>query len=293
LGEVVAGAQIRTFSQRVTNSSSAHSGTGAGVGAPTVSDIQISRDTDVHSPIIAYIGATGQAIDTAQITLAGGALTIQLNQVMIGLVASDSTQDGVPLEKLTLSFRSITWTYTSGGTSTTVTYDSADDSSSGGGGFNHNFVFFGPGVDPIAFPGQTPFSKLTLQLTNSSSAHAGTGAGTGTADLSPLTLVTGVSAQTVGQLGPALRGQNIQTAMAHFTAIAAPDQSGGVATVDRMRYVMAGTVFVTTVAIDTTPAGTLQETLGFDFSRITWTAQSLTGGPDVTQTFNLATQTAH
>jgi hypothetical protein len=56
---------------------------------------------------------------------------------------------------------------------------------------------------------------------------------------------------------------------------------------------MAGVVLVTLVAIDTTPAGALQETLGFDFSRITWTAQSLTGGPDVTQTFNLATQTTH
>jgi hypothetical protein len=77
--------------------------------------------------------------------------------------------------------------------------------------------------------------------------------------------------------------------MAHFTALTAPDPTtGSVATVDRMRYEMAGTVFVTSVAIDTTPAGTLQETLGFDFSRITWTAQSLTGGPDVTQTFNIA-----
>ncbi|HJX64275.1 MAG TPA: hypothetical protein VJ860_10040, partial [Polyangia bacterium] len=219
----------------------------------------------------------------------GGALAIQLNQVIIGQVASDSTQDGVPLEKLTLSFRSIAWTYTSGGTSTTVTYDSADDSSSGGGGFNHNFVFFGPGVDPSAFANQTPFSKLSLQLTNSSSAHSGTGSGSGRTDISPLTLVTGVSAQTVGHLGPALRGENIQPAMAHFTALTAPDPTtGNVATVDRMRYLMAGTVLVTSVAIDTTPAGALQETLGFDFSRITWTAQSLTGGPDVTQTFNIA-----
>jgi len=293
LGEVVAGAQIRTFSQRVTNSSSAHSGTGAGAGIATVSDIQISRDTDVHSPIISYVAATGQAIDTAEITLAGGALTIQLNQVIINQVASDSTQDGVPLEKLNLSFRSITWTYTSGGTTTTVTYDSAQGSSSSTGGYNQNFVFFGPGVNQSAFPGQTPFSKLTLQLTNSSSAQTGTGAGSGTTDISPLTLVTGVSAQTVGHLGPALKGLNLQNATARFTALAAPDQNGGVATVDRMRYAMAGTVLVTTVAIDTTPAGTLQETLGFDFSRITWTAQSLTGGPDVTQTFNLATQTSH
>jgi hypothetical protein len=45
---------------------------------------------------------------------------------------------------------------------------------------------------------------------------------------------------------------------------------------------MAGMVYVTLVAIDTTPAGALQETIGFDFQRLTWTAESLTGGPPVT-----------
>ena len=121
LGNVVTGAQIRTFAQQVSNSATSHSGTGSGSGTATVSDIQISRDTAVHSPTIAFIAAYATAINTAQITLAGGALTIQLNQVFINQVASDSTQDGVPLEKLSLSFESITWTYTSGGTSTTVT----------------------------------------------------------------------------------------------------------------------------------------------------------------------------
>jgi hypothetical protein len=89
-------------------------------------------------------------------------------------------------------------------------------------------------------------------------------------------------------LVPALRGQDITSATAHFTALAAPGQDGHIATVDRLRYEMAGTVFLTSVVIDTTPAGALQETVGFDFSRITWTAQSLTGGPDVTQTWNIA-----
>jgi type VI protein secretion system component Hcp len=290
---VVTGAPIRTFSQQVSNSASAHSGAGSGTGTVTVSDIQISRDSDQQSPTISFIAAKAQAVETAQITLAGGALTIQLNQVFINQVASDSTQDGVPLEKLSLTFQSITWTYTSGGSSTTVSYDSDQGTGGGGGSFNHTFVFFGPGVDSSAFANQTPFSKLALQLTNSVSGHSGSGAGSGTATVSPLTLVTGVSAQTVAHLDPVVKGQPIPNATAHFTALAAPDQNGNVATVDRMRYDMAGTVFVTTVAIDTTPAGTLQETLGFDFSRITWTAQSLTGGPDVTQTFNIATQTAH
>ena len=289
LGVVVTDAQIRTFSQQVSNTISAHGGPGSGSGTATVSDIQISRDSDINSPTIAFIAARGQMLNTAQITLAGGALTIVLNHVYLNQVGSDSTQDGVPLEKLSLSFDSITWTYTSGGSSTTVTYDRVQGSGSSGGPFNHNFVFFGPGVDPSNFAGQTPFSKLAIQLTNTSSAGSGGGSGAGTPDISPLTLVTGVSAQTVAHLGPAVRGQDIQTAMAHFTALAAPDQ-GNNATVDRMRYQMAGLVFVTSVAINTTPAGTLQETLGFDFSRITWTAQSLTGGEDVTQTWNLATQ---
>jgi|GEM_PF-6555715 hypothetical protein len=95
-----------------------------------------------------------------------------------------------------------------------------------------------------------------LQLNNSASGHSGTGSGSGSATISPLTLVTGVTAQTVAHLGPAIAGQDVQNATARFTALAAPDQAGNVATVDRMRYDMAGTVFVTSVAIDTTPAGT-------------------------------------
>ena len=45
-------------------------------------------------------------------------------------------------------------------------------------------------------------------------------------------------------------------------------------------------VLVTTVAIDTAPDGTLRDTVGFQLTKITWTAQSLTGGPDVSQTWD-------
>ena len=278
LGNLVTDAKIRTFSHKVENTASGHVGSGAGSGTAVVSPIEIGRDSDIKTPAISQAAVRGQDLTHAEIVLAGGALTITLSgAVYLNEVSTDSTQDGVPIEKLILTFSQATWTYTSGGTTTTTTYYA--DGGGGGGMTRPNFVYFGPGVDPSAFANQIPFSKLSLQLTNSVSAHSGAGAGTGTANVSPLTLVTGVTAQTVLQLGAAAAGHDITGASAHYPV---PDPNDSTKTIDRLRYDMAGIVYVTLVAIDTTPAGALQETIGFDFQRLTWTAESLTGGPPVT-----------
>lgn len=55
--------------------------------------------------------------------------------------------------------------------------------------------------------------------------------------------------------------------------------------VDRMRYDMED-VKVLSVAIDTSPTGTLQDNMGFALRKVTWTAQSLTGGEDVTESWD-------
>jgi len=278
LGTLVVDANIRTFSHKVENTVSAHSANGAGSGTAVVYPIEIGRDSDIKTPVISLAATRGEDLEQAKIVLAGGALTITLSGVVyLNEVSTDSTQDGVPIEKLILTFGKATWTYTSGGTSTTTTYFA--NGGGGGGMTGPNFVYFGPGVDPSAFANQVPFSKLSLQLTNSVSAQSGTGAGTGTANVSPLTLVTGVTAQTVVQLGAAAGGHDITGASAHYPVL---DPSDSTKTIDRLRYDMAGMVYVTLVAIDTTPAGALQETIGFDFQRLTWTAESLTGGPPVT-----------
>jgi type VI protein secretion system component Hcp len=278
LGNLVIDANIRTFSHKVENTASGHVGGGAGGGTAVVSPIEIGRDSDIKTPAISQAAVRGQDLTHAEIVLAGGALTITLSGVVyVNEVSTDSTQDGVPIEKIILTFGQATWTYTSGGTTTTTTYFA--EGGGGGGMTRPNFVYYGQGVDPRAFANQIPFSKLSLQLTNSVSGHSGGGAGTGTANVSPLTLVTGVTAQTVVQLGAAAGGRDITAASAHYPV---PDPSDSTKTIDRLRYDMSGMVYVTLVAIDTTPAGALQETIGFDFSRLTWTAESLTGGPPAT-----------
>lgn len=285
LGDVVTTAAIRTFSQRVEVPWD--DATGGSTGRPQVSAIQISRDIDFASPRLALLAANQAVTSTAQVVLAGGAFTIGLTGVVLTQVSSDSSQDGVPIEKLTLRFNRITWTYNGGGSPTTVTYDpSSENGGSGGGQVGPNFVFFGQGVDPSGFTSETPFSKLVMSLTIPTDIGAGSGIA-GRTTLSPLTLVTGVTGQTLNQLGAALRQTTASSVMAHVTAV---DNSNMI--VDRMRYQMQN-VRVRTVAIDTTPTGALQDTVGFDFARITWTAQSLTGEPDVTTTWDSRGGQAH
>ncbi|MGB8297467.1 MAG: type VI secretion system tube protein Hcp, partial [Polyangia bacterium] len=290
LGNLVAAAPIFTFAQRIDVPSSIHSATGAGSGKVTASDIQISRTSDQQSPLVALLAAQATAVQTATIVLANGAFQIVLNDVFVNQVGTASTQNSVPVETLSLSFGKVTWTYTaqnpdgSSGASVVATYDGEGDSSSGGG-FTPKFVFFGAGVDQSQFADQTPFSSLALQLTNSATSQAGTGAGSASSSATPVTLVTSVSGQTIGQFGTAVQGSILPSVLAHFTALAPAIGQ----TVDRLRYEMTN-VQVTSVEITTTSAGALQESLGLDFTKIKWTAQSLTGGADVVATWNFNSQ---
>jgi hypothetical protein len=84
-------------------------------------------------------------------------------------------------------------------------------------------------------------------------------------------------------LGSALSGTTTPTVSAHFTAVAANG-----ATVDRLLYEVQQ-VRVTSLAIETTPTGALQETLGLDLARIRWTARSLTTNSRVTTGWDLGT----
>jgi type VI protein secretion system component Hcp len=289
LGDLVLNAPIRAFSQRADSTASAHSGAGAGSGTATVSAIQISRDSDQESPLITLVAAQGSDLKTAKIVLAQGALVIDLTNPRVSQIGSNSTQDGVPIENLSLTFDKVTWTYTqsstdgTAGSSTVASYDAVAGVGSGGGMTpSSKFVFFGPGVSQVPYAGQIPFSALSMQLSNQGTGHVGAGAGSGTVDVSPLTLITGISGQTIAQLGTALVADDVKGATAHFTAL---DNTGSA--FDRLQYKMTGVVLVTSVAISTTPAGTLQESLGFDFNTITWTAQASATSPPVTATFKL------
>jgi type VI protein secretion system component Hcp len=277
LGEFVSNAAIRTFSQKVWIPTD--SGTGSATGTAKLSEIQIGRDADTASPRVALAATRSNTIDTAQVVLAGGALTLGLEEVRLIQNGTNLIQDGASIEQLTLLFRKITWTYNSGTSSTTLIYDSAPDhGASGGAVMTRDYVSFGTNVDPGSRAGQIPFSKF--QFGTSVPIDPATGRPSGSARFSASSIMSGVSGQTLAQLTSLFNGNPVDWVTAHFAALAT---SGTV--VDRMRYDMEQ-VHVLSVAIDTSPTGTLQDNMGFDLGRVTWTAQSLTGGDDVTESWD-------
>jgi type VI secretion system secreted protein Hcp len=248
----------------------------------TVSAIQITRYSDSSSPIVSLQAAQGTVIPTATIMLIprnGGdiiryGLSITLTNVLVNQVGSDSTQNGVPLEKLSLSFGQIKWEYTirqadnSSGPTITTTYDVTQGQVQGSSAFDPTFVYSSSYVSPAGSQDDTPFSSLALQLSNS-----GTGAGSGTATLSPLSLVVPVFQDTLGEFGSALNGTIVPLVTAHYVV------TWGGAPSDRLVYQLTNALVVS-VAIDTTSTGSLQETLGFDFNKIKWKAWEIAATGD-------------
>jgi type VI secretion system Hcp family effector len=273
---------VLSFSQRVDVASSIHVPAGSTAGAVTVSAIQITRYSDSSSPIVSLQAAQGTVIPTATIMLAprnvGGQtvymLAITLTNVLVNQVGTDSTQNTVPLEKISLSFDQIKWEFTArdadnnAGPTTTTTYDVRQRLVQGSSAFFPTFVYSSSYDTPIGSEDNTPFSSLALQLSNSAT---GTGAGSGTATVSPLSLVVPVFQDTLGEFGSALKGTSAPLVTAHYAL------TWGGAPVDRLVYQLTNALVVS-VAIDTTSTGSLQETLGFDFTKIKWTATSVTAG---------------
>jgi type VI secretion system Hcp family effector len=295
---------VLSFSQRVDVASSIHAGTGAGPGVATVSPIQITRYSDTSSPNVSLAAAQGTVIPTATITLLpyniGGprpmyALSITLTDVIVSQVTSDATtQNNIPLEKLSLSFGTIKWEFTTRdaggepGPTMVTTYDVTQKAVDGNYGFYPTFVNFAPNVSHLHFENETPFSSLAVQLTNSATGHAGTGAGAGA--ISPLSLVVPVFVDTFGEFGSALKGTSVPLVTAHFLV------SGAGTPFDRLVYQMT-TAQVVSVAIDTTATGSLQETVGFDFTKIKWEAQTMNAdgsmGPVTEAEWTPGSQTSH
>jgi type VI protein secretion system component Hcp len=281
MGGLFSNAPIRSFSQRVeipwVDSGPA--------GIAQVSLVQIVRDLDDASPKLAHAAALSTTVSTAQLVLASGALTIGLTSVKVMDANSDSVQDGVPVEKITLAFRTMTWTYNNGGEPVTFTYDMSTHEGTGGFTLTPQFVFLGAGVDAAAAQGATLFSKLVFGLTVPQSLP---GQGTGRAAVSPLTVVTGITAETVKQLSAAVGQTSSDSVTARFIALA----TSGTA-VDRMAYTLANPR-LSAVAIDTSPTGVLQATVAIRTGgMIVWTAQPLNGGPAVTTQWNPFDVSAH
>jgi type VI protein secretion system component Hcp len=285
LGGYVSNAAIRGFSQRAE---SPLDETGRPTGTARLSDIQITRDADISSPLVAIAATSSQDIDTAQVVLAGGALTINLDEVKVLQNVTDVVQGGVPVEQLTLRARKVTWTYNSGETSTTLSCDRGrEERCSGGAEMTPDYVAFGANVPPDSRPGQIPFSKFSFGTTVPCADFGGIC--TGTAKYVLPSITSGVSAQTLAQLTALMRTQEVPVVTAHFAA-----RANETTIVDRMRYQMEVARVISVLidvgvamGADTVPTRTLQDTMGlYLVGETTWTAQSLVGGEDVTRSWD-------
>ena len=132
--------------------------------------------------------------------------------------------------------------------------------------------------------GDTPFTKLNIGATISAST-SGSGGGTGKAVLSALTLLTTLGSDTVPQIAVALSGSIVPTINARFTALGDNGQP-----YDRLSYGLEQ-VQVSSLALQTTPTGALEEEIGFGYQKITWEGNSPSGAATHTTSWNTATNT--
>lgn len=257
---------IRGFRQSVTAVPPA--GGGGASARPTFSPIELIRDAGSGSPALNLQIASGQLEDSAEIVLAGGDFAIALEDVFITDIGVTDVQDGVPLERIGLSFRKITWEWSGDGPVVNYEYDLR----SGAGApadIEAPFVFFGPGVSPADFAGEVPFTALATGI--SAQPPVG-GGGSGRAVFDSLQLVTSPEREVVTHFGSIASGTTTPAVSARFTAL---NQDGEA--VDRLRYDLE-LVRTELVELSTNPDGSLSETIGFNFGTIAWTAESLTGG---------------
>jgi type VI protein secretion system component Hcp len=275
---------IRKLSQRLERTESMiGTGAGSGTGKVVFSPLQLVRDADIHSPDLNQLAASGEHITTAKIVLAGGALTITLANVVFDDIGVGETQGGLPLEHLALGFRTIKWEWTDGGPTRSLEFDLAQNVGGGGGGMNPGFVFFGPGVPADVGAGDTPFTKLNIGMTIAT-ANVGTGGGgTGKAAFSALTLLTTLGSDTIPHLGAAVSGAVVPNINARFTALGDNGQP-----YDRLSYDL-DRVQVSSLSLQTTATGAVEEEVGFAYQTITWEGDSPSGAASHSATWNIAT----
>jgi type VI protein secretion system component Hcp len=274
---------IRAYSQRFDLPQST-SGGGSGTGKVQAGPLFVSRDADRNTPILHGLAAQGQHIEDVELTLLDGGLTIGLEDAQLVGVEVNGLQDDVPQEELAFSFGAVRFTFTpSGGAATEVVIDLAAGTTLGPTDVAGDFAFFGTGVSPSLYPATIPFSTLAAGLDITASLGGG---GAGKPSFDPLTLVTGISAETIAHLGAVATGAHTEETTARFVAL---DSDGGEA-FDRLRYDLED-VLVQSVQLET-KGSSLEETFSMSFKMVTWTAQDDADEAEVSASYDVAAGTS-
>jgi type VI secretion system secreted protein Hcp len=128
--------EVVSWNWGLTQSGSAHSGTGSGAGKVHVNDLSFVKFVDTASPVLTMACCNGQAFPKATLSLrkAGASalvyLVVTLQNVMVSSVAlATSGGDDRQTEVVSLNFSQFTYQYTpqksdgTGGAAITVTWN--------------------------------------------------------------------------------------------------------------------------------------------------------------------------
>jgi type VI protein secretion system component Hcp len=256
---------IRGFSQRLDRPATVASGGGGGAAKVTSTPIVITRDVDRSTPILDQQAAEGVVSASAEIVLADGALTIDLEDVLITEIDVDGFQDDVPQEHLALTYARGHWSYTPQGQATVSTDFDFETQTGGGGQLAQDFGFFGHAGRTAADNGWISITDFSSGITVPTTL--GSGGGASRPVFTPLAMTAGVGKQTIEDLGQLFTGTTADSVAVHFRAL----DEGGIP-FDRLRYELTNSV-VESVLIGTTGIGTgLSESLELGFEKVRWVA---------------------
>jgi type VI protein secretion system component Hcp len=256
LATVVTDVPIRKFSQSIDVAWTP----GQPSGKPQFSQIVIERDSGEGSPVIDHTISMGKVLTSASIVL--GNLTIDLTKVNVMGVSMATPRGAQAQEAVSLSFGSITYTWTEPNKPVrSMTYDLATNV--GGSGVTQAFTYgyFPAGVAPDA--AYVPISNFAHQIvTPSAGAKPQFGA---------LSVVKPVGVDTLDALGLLVTSKVGSTVDVDFFADATTINNG----------VQLEGVVVTGVALSTDASGALSEKTAFGYQTINWTAGNVSQGWDV------------
>lgn len=258
----LASAPIRSFAQSLETPVIPGAGTGSGSGKTVVSDVQVVRDVGTGSPSLALLLNQQKHVSGADIVL--GNLSVHLDDVLITSVSVGGVQAGYAQETITLSYSSVKWTWQEGTEpAKEVGFDRTKGPTSGAGSLPTAFAYFAPGV--AAVPEYVPITGYTQDMACAPApckpAHSSV-------------VVQGlVGASAIDILGVATTGKH--TATVGITWYTSATSASHSLTLDD--------VLVSSFNLSTNDDGTLSESAGFAYSRISWKAGNAQTGWDVTK----------
>jgi type VI protein secretion system component Hcp len=267
---------IRAFSQNVSMPMGGSGGGGSGAGRAVFSRITVVRDQDTFSPELNQLVASGQHLETGDLVLAEGQLTIELEHILIDRTGTHSVSSGALQEELALNFKRITWTWADPGMpERDFSWDIGGNVGSGSADLPEDYVLFGPGADPASYSDEwiaiAGFKGGLAQNTG----DGGGGSGVGRATFEPLELLKPAGYTTINHLAATVTGQHTDRTAIHFTAV---DDEG--AQYERYLYSLEH-ILGQGVTLETTPDGDLTESVLLNYKRIGWTAVSRANFPEV------------